>query len=154
MVITDISSHEIRADALGKLGISYGLGMIVGPFLGGFITAAASEEAAAATAAVGSLLSVALVLAFIPSNTKQSQISEGVKENDGRSSFLFILCISHIQLLHSKNFYLHMFYHTTLFHIICMLSHHIPHHTLHHIITYHITSYSVISTHIISYYAL
>lgn len=82
MVITDISSHEIRADALGKLGISYGLGMIVGPFLGGFITAAASEEAAAATAAVGSLLSVALVLAFIPSNTKQSQISEGVKEND------------------------------------------------------------------------
>ena len=57
--------------------------MIVGPFLGGFITASASEEAAAATAAVGSLLSAAIVLCFIPSNTKQLQAAESTKDGDG-----------------------------------------------------------------------
>ena len=44
--------------------------MIIGPFLGGLITSAANEQTAAATAAMGSLLSVFLVLALIPRDTK------------------------------------------------------------------------------------
>ena len=35
MVITDISEPERRADALGKLGVSFAVGMIIGPVLGG-----------------------------------------------------------------------------------------------------------------------
>jgi len=81
MVITDVSRSENRAAALGRVGISYGLGMIVGPFLGGLITAAASEELAAATAAAGSILSAVLVLIFIPSNTKQLQVVENKTES-------------------------------------------------------------------------
>ena len=38
MVITDIMPYEKRADALGKLGLFYGIGMVVGPFVGGQIT--------------------------------------------------------------------------------------------------------------------
>ena len=36
-----------RADALGKLGISYGVGMIVGPTLGGWLAKNYSEQFAA-----------------------------------------------------------------------------------------------------------
>ena len=38
MVMTDISESSGRADALGKLSLSYGVGMVFGPFLGGLIT--------------------------------------------------------------------------------------------------------------------
>ena len=81
--INSIAFSTGRADALGKVGISYGLGMIVGPFLGGYITAAVSEEAAAATAAVGSLFSAILVLVFIPSNTKELQVADSSKDSKG-----------------------------------------------------------------------
>ena len=35
MVMTDVSGSKDRADALGKLGVAYGVGMVVGPPLGG-----------------------------------------------------------------------------------------------------------------------
>ena len=38
MVVTDVTEGTNRADALGKLGISYGIGMILGPIFGGQIT--------------------------------------------------------------------------------------------------------------------
>ena len=37
MVVTDMAEKSKRADSLGKLGISYGVGMVVGPFIGGII---------------------------------------------------------------------------------------------------------------------
>ena len=38
MVVTDVSEKQARAESLGKLGVSYGAGVVVGPFLGGLIT--------------------------------------------------------------------------------------------------------------------
>ena len=38
MVVTDMTESRSRAEALGKLGLSYGIGMVVGPFVGGIIT--------------------------------------------------------------------------------------------------------------------
>eukprot|EP00741_Cyanophora_paradoxa_P017182 tig00020960_g16594.t1 len=35
MVITDLSTTADRAEALGRLGVSYGLGIVLGPFVGG-----------------------------------------------------------------------------------------------------------------------
>lgn len=35
MVMTDVSGRQDRADALGKLGVAYGVGMVVGPPIGG-----------------------------------------------------------------------------------------------------------------------
>jgi len=44
--------------------------MVIGPLLGGFITDRASEQMAAATAAFCSLLSIVIILLFIPANAK------------------------------------------------------------------------------------
>lgn len=38
MIVTDLGESGKRADALGKLGLSYGVGMVVGPVVGGIIT--------------------------------------------------------------------------------------------------------------------
>ena len=35
MVMTDVSGAKDRADALGKLSVAYGVGMVVGPPIGG-----------------------------------------------------------------------------------------------------------------------
>lgn len=35
MVMTDVSGTKERADVLGKLGVAYGIGMMVGPPIGG-----------------------------------------------------------------------------------------------------------------------
>ena len=37
MVVTDMAESEKRVGALGKLAISYGVGMVVGPFVGGLL---------------------------------------------------------------------------------------------------------------------
>lgn len=38
MVITSLSDEDGRAVALSRLGFSYGIGMVVGPTLGGLVT--------------------------------------------------------------------------------------------------------------------
>ena len=38
MVVTDMSPPGQRVDALGKLGLSYGVGMVIGPVVGGLLT--------------------------------------------------------------------------------------------------------------------
>ncbi len=37
MIVTDMTPPPGRADALGRLSVAYGVGMIVGPFIGGTI---------------------------------------------------------------------------------------------------------------------
>ncbi|CAK8680399.1 solute carrier family 22 member 18-like [Clavelina lepadiformis] len=81
MVITDITESKSRSDALGKLGLSYGVGMVLGPVIGGWCTTYASEQVAAFVAALGSLLSIGLVLTFVPQTTKTVHMSEE-KEDD------------------------------------------------------------------------
>ena len=38
MIVTDLAPSAQRADALGKLGLCYGIGMVVGPIIGGTLT--------------------------------------------------------------------------------------------------------------------
>ncbi|XP_067951001.1 solute carrier family 22 member 18-like [Watersipora subatra] len=76
MVITDIVAPEKRADALGKLGLFYGVGMVIGPTLGGQITQRYGEEAAAMTATVGSLISMLTVIYYIPKHVKHVRTEE------------------------------------------------------------------------------
>nr|CAB3266144.1 solute carrier family 22 member 18 [Phallusia mammillata] len=71
MIITDLTEPKQRSDSLGKLGLSYGVGMVLGPMVGGLTTKYANEQIAAFIAAFGSLVCVFLVFTFIPNDTKQ-----------------------------------------------------------------------------------
>ncbi|KAK7091600.1 solute carrier family 22 member 18-like [Littorina saxatilis] len=84
MIVTDIGDSSKRADALGKLGMSYGVGMVIGPFVGGIITKVFGEQFAAFVAAAGSLLSIVLVLQFVPPQTKK--FTAPSKETQGSGS--------------------------------------------------------------------
>ena len=70
MVMTDVSDFKERATTLGWLGVSYGVGMVVGPVVGGFVTMSYSEQSAAAVAAVICLVAIVTVMVFVPRSTK------------------------------------------------------------------------------------
>ncbi|GFO04586.1 solute carrier family 22 member 18 [Plakobranchus ocellatus] len=72
MIVTDVCSSKNRADALGKLGISYGVGMVIGPMIGGFVSRFYSIEKAALVACILSLVSIAITYACVPSTVKKS----------------------------------------------------------------------------------
>ncbi|XP_076083439.1 solute carrier family 22 member 18-like [Mytilus galloprovincialis] len=80
MIVTDTSSEKERAGALGMLGLSYGVGMVLGPFIGGLVIKFFSEQSAAYTSFLGSLLSVYLTWQFIPQKTKRIVVTSEVKE--------------------------------------------------------------------------
>lgn len=82
MVMTDVSDSTDRANALGRLGVSYGVGMVVGPILGGYVTTLRSEQFAAGVAAGLCLLTIVAVLIFVPATTKNPQnLTTETKEN-------------------------------------------------------------------------
>ncbi|KAK5601673.1 hypothetical protein CRENBAI_022238 [Crenichthys baileyi] len=70
MVVTDLSEPEKRADALSKLGLCFGIGMIAGSTLGGHLSTHYGEKFTACVGAAGSAFSLLLVLSFIPKSTK------------------------------------------------------------------------------------
>lgn len=87
MVISDLSDEAGRTDALGKIGMFYSIGIVVGPLIGGWITVYVSEQSAAAVACAGSCVSIVLVLLFIPKNTKPSQPSTSREDRSSDSLF-------------------------------------------------------------------
>ncbi|XP_039248180.2 solute carrier family 22 member 18-like [Styela clava] len=84
MVVTDISDPNSRSAQLGKLGLSYGIGMVIGPIVGGLCTKYAGEQTSAFVAAAGSAVSFVLILLFLPVDTKIfSQLKKDMdKKND------------------------------------------------------------------------
>ncbi|XP_060924330.1 solute carrier family 22 member 18 [Limanda limanda] len=90
MVITDLSHPEKRADGLSKLGLSFGIGMIVGSTLGGQLNTRYGETFTACFGAVGSFFTLLLVLKFIPKTTKD-QDSSSSSEGDDKNKSLFNL---------------------------------------------------------------
>ncbi|XP_026071328.1 solute carrier family 22 member 18-like [Carassius auratus] len=87
MVVADLSENEKRADALGKLGLCFGIGMIAGSSLGGTLSTRFGEKFAASFAAVGSFVSLLLVLNFIPKQTKSPPMQESNKKGSSNSVF-------------------------------------------------------------------
>uniref|UniRef100_A0A8C9SRH0 Organic cation transporter-like protein 2 n=1 Tax=Scleropages formosus TaxID=113540 RepID=A0A8C9SRH0_SCLFO len=83
MVVADLTEPEKRADALAKLGLCFGFGMITGSSLGGTLSTRYGETFTACMSAAGSLLSLALVLKFIPKHTKKQRTAKGSVFNLG-----------------------------------------------------------------------
>ncbi|XP_038557308.1 solute carrier family 22 member 18 [Micropterus salmoides] len=88
MVVADLSEPEKRADALSKLGLCFGIGMIAGSTLGGHLNTRYGETFTACFGAVGSAFSLLLVLKFIPKTTK-AQAPTTNTDNANRSRSIF-----------------------------------------------------------------
>ncbi|CAL9701249.1 unnamed protein product [Knipowitschia caucasica] len=72
MVLTDLSEPALRGGALSKLGVCFGVGMILGSMMGGHLVMLYGERLTACVGAAGSLCNLLLVLKFIPKNTKSA----------------------------------------------------------------------------------
>ncbi|XP_060767716.1 solute carrier family 22 member 18 isoform X1 [Neoarius graeffei] len=83
MVVTDLSENNKRADALAKLGLYFGIGMITGSLLGGTLSTRFGEKFAAYVGSGGSVINLVLVLKFIPKHTKR----QNTKNNNTGSVF-------------------------------------------------------------------
>uniref|UniRef100_A0A8C0Q2W9 Organic cation transporter-like protein 2 n=1 Tax=Canis lupus familiaris TaxID=9615 RepID=A0A8C0Q2W9_CANLF len=70
MVIADLSAPEERPAALGRLGLCFGVGMILGSLLGGTLSAACGIQCPAFVALVASLVAAVLSFTCIPTSTK------------------------------------------------------------------------------------
>uniref|UniRef100_A0AAY5F0L4 Organic cation transporter-like protein 2 n=1 Tax=Electrophorus electricus TaxID=8005 RepID=A0AAY5F0L4_ELEEL len=87
MVVADLSESGKRAEALAKLGLCFGIGMIAGSSLGGTLSTHYGEKFTACVAAGGSLVSLLLVLKFIPKHTKK----HATKQSNGGAGSVFNL---------------------------------------------------------------
>ncbi|MEQ2315180.1 hypothetical protein AMECASPLE_019408, partial [Ameca splendens] len=90
MVVTDLSEPEKRADALSKLGLCFGIGMIAGSTLGGHLSTHYGEKFTACVGAAGSAFSLLLVLSFIPKSTK-SEVPRSSSKSENQNQKVFSL---------------------------------------------------------------
>lgn len=88
MVMTDVTGKTERAGALGRLGVSYGVGMVVGPIIGGYVSTLFGEQSAALVAALLCLVPIVVVVLFVPRSTK-SETKTTQSSSDGGSVFDF-----------------------------------------------------------------
>jgi OCT family organic cation transporter-like MFS transporter 18 len=78
------SSETNRADALGKLGVSYGVGMVLGPIIGGALTQYSSPQMAAFVAACFTGICILMVFFLVPTRTKKL-VGDNQPEKDNKS---------------------------------------------------------------------
>ncbi|KAI8502237.1 hypothetical protein Bbelb_198250 [Branchiostoma belcheri] len=86
MVVADATDDASRSDAMGKVGMFFGIGLLIGPVLGGWISEHYSEHVTCVVAAVLSLLQVVLVMLFVPAQMK-SVSQEKHRTSSGSSVF-------------------------------------------------------------------
>jgi len=99
MIITYFSTESNRASALSRLGFSYGLGMVVGPTVGGYVTKFMGEQQASLVSAFGSIVSLLLVYLFIPHVPKKKQHVKSKKTTDQKESGQSLFSVSAITRL-------------------------------------------------------
>ncbi|KAJ8247581.1 hypothetical protein GJAV_G00247960 [Gymnothorax javanicus] len=78
MVVADLTEPDQRADALAKVGLCFGIGMIVGSSLGGTLSTRYGDTITASVAACGCIINLLLVLSFMPKHTKKKANQDSV----------------------------------------------------------------------------
>ncbi|XP_038264013.1 solute carrier family 22 member 18 isoform X1 [Dermochelys coriacea] len=91
MVITDLTTHAERADALGKLGLCFGIGIIIGSSLGGTLSTKFGMYFPSYLAVVASLISAVIVMTCIPAHTKPKLEEQATQQRTSQSSSVFSL---------------------------------------------------------------
>ncbi|XP_078584771.1 solute carrier family 67 member A1-like isoform X2 [Branchiostoma floridae x Branchiostoma japonicum] len=79
MVVADATDDASRSDAMGKVGMFFGIGLLIGPVSGGWLSEHYSEHLTCVVAAALSLLQVVLVMMFVPAQLKP------VKQDENRT---------------------------------------------------------------------
>ncbi|XP_012521039.1 PREDICTED: solute carrier family 22 member 18 [Propithecus coquereli] len=91
MVITDLSEPEERPAALGRLGLCFGIGLILGSLLGGTLSTAFGIECPAVVAFVANLLGAGLSATCIPASTKRASADTQAAPPGGPQASVFDL---------------------------------------------------------------
>lgn len=73
MIITDLTTAEERAGALGRLGLCFGIGIIFGSSLGGYLATRFGLYTPSLIALAASLVSCVIIMNYIPVQTKAKQ---------------------------------------------------------------------------------
>ncbi|XP_070620770.1 solute carrier family 22 member 18 isoform X2 [Erythrolamprus reginae] len=89
MVITDLTTPAKRADALGKLGLCFGTGVILGSSLGGILTTKFGVAVPCYVAVAGYLACALMGLLCIPSQTKPQSKRNEAQRGTSKSSSVF-----------------------------------------------------------------
>jgi DHA1 family tetracycline resistance protein-like MFS transporter len=85
--ISDSTEKEERTDALGLIGASFGLGFIIGPALGGVLSAGGNYALPSFAAAGLAAVNLAGVLLWLPESLPPEARSESLDESKGDFSF-------------------------------------------------------------------
>uniref|UniRef100_A0A5F7Z8F1 Organic cation transporter-like protein 2 n=1 Tax=Macaca mulatta TaxID=9544 RepID=A0A5F7Z8F1_MACMU len=91
MVITDLSAPEERPAALGRLGLCFGVGVILGSLLGGTLVSAYGIQCPAILAALATLLGAILSFTCIPASTKGTKTDTQTPPPGGPRASVFDL---------------------------------------------------------------
>ncbi|XP_032626175.1 solute carrier family 67 member A1 isoform X1 [Chelonoidis abingdonii] len=86
MVITDLTTPAERADALGKLGLCFGIGVIIGSSLGGTLSTKFGMYFPSYLAVVASLINAMIVMTCIPAHTKPKSEGQATQQRTSQSS--------------------------------------------------------------------
>uniref|UniRef100_I3NCX4 Solute carrier family 22 member 18 n=1 Tax=Ictidomys tridecemlineatus TaxID=43179 RepID=I3NCX4_ICTTR len=100
MVITDLSAPAERPAALGRLGLCFGVGVILGSLLGGTLNTACGVHCPAIVALVANLLGAIISVTCIPASTKGATVDIQAAPPGGPQASVFDLkAISRLLLL-------------------------------------------------------
>ncbi|XP_040568658.1 solute carrier family 22 member 18 [Lepeophtheirus salmonis] len=78
MIITFLSNEKNRATLLSRSGFSFGMGMAIGPPLGGYVVKYLGDQNCALLAGIGSFISLGLVYFFVPDIPKVHKKKENI----------------------------------------------------------------------------
>lgn len=100
MVITDLTSPRERPEALGRLGLCFGVGVIFGSLLGGTLSTAYGIQFPAIVALVATLLGAVLSFTCIPANTKETSVTvQSTPQGRAKASVFDLKAITRLLLL-------------------------------------------------------
>ncbi|XP_053304521.1 solute carrier family 22 member 18 [Spea bombifrons] len=89
MIVTDMTADKERADSLGILGLCFGVGIIIGSSLGGYLATHYGLYTPSFISLAVSLLSCVIVMAYIPTQTKPKRVEPASGKNPSKASSVF-----------------------------------------------------------------